>query len=127
MESANTSGNQEPTFVLRIGGEDLDLRDYPPITHGDRKTVKKEPYNLNLRNMKDWDEDQETSFALFLLKRVRAKTTAAEIDLLPAKTVQDLIGYCMRKSAEVQNPFSMPSTFSAAGTDGARASSSAAP
>lgn len=125
-ETATQSGTQEPSFILVIGGENLSLKDYPPITQGDRKLIKKEPYSLDVSKMRDWTEEQDSLFALFLLKRVRKTTTLDEIDALPAKTVSDLCQYCMRKSNEVSNPF-LPrsSTSSAPNTAGASATSPA--
>lgn len=109
--SAKTSAT-EPSFTLDIGGEKLDLRDYPPLTQGDKKSMRKEPYKLNAAKMSEWEEEQESLFALFLLKRVRSTTTLDEVDKLPAKTIQDLAAYCMKKSSEVPNPFRLPSSTS---------------
>lgn len=126
-KSAEQSGsNEEPTFILEIGGEKLALKDYPPITQGDRKTIKKEPYSLNVKNIGgvEWTEEQDSLFALFLLKRVRKTTTLDEVDALPAKTVSDFCAYCLRKSNEVTNPFRpRSSTSSAPSTAGVSATS----
>lgn len=119
MESAKTSAPKEPTFILKVGGEELNLKDYPPITQGDKKKVKLEPYKLNMKEMEKWEEAEESLFALFLLKRVRENTTLVEVDALPAKTIQDLVAHCMRSSARVENPFfSMPSPSSGASSAG---------
>lgn len=102
----------EPDFTITIGGEKLNLKDYPPITQGDKKLLKKEPYNLKVPEMAKWGEEEESLFVLFLLKRVRENTTLGEVDSLPAKTIQDIAGYCLRKSGDVPNPFRSPSSTS---------------
>lgn len=118
MQTDKTSGEQEKRVVLQIGGEKLDLTDYPPITQGDKKRLRQDPYHLNFVEMDKWDEEKESLFVLFLLKRVRPNTTLAEVDDLPAKIVQDVASYCMRKSAQVELPFSRPSTSSLVSTGG---------
>jgi hypothetical protein len=123
IRKAEEKAKAEPSFIIEIGGEKLCLKDYPPITQGDKKAVRKEPYNLDLAKMMEWREDEESLFVLFLLKRVRSHTTLAEVDALPAKLIQDIAGYCTRKSGEIQNPFVSPSsTSSPASTAGGQKS-----
>lgn len=111
------STTQDKVVVL-IGGDQVDLTDFPPLTQGDKKALRKEPYDLNLKKLQEFDEEQESKLVLFLLKKVRAKTTMEEVDALPAALVQDIGSHCIKKSYEIDSPFSTRSTSSPVSTGG---------
>lgn len=121
------TGEQTGRILLKIGLVEVDLTEYPPLKQGEKKVLKAEPYKLDVKEMDKWTDEQESLFALFLLKRVRRETTLDEVDELPAKLVQDLVNHCLLRSAKVDSPFSRPSTSSQVSTDGARAISSDGP
>ena len=114
---------KEPVeFVFQIGDEPLTITKYPPLTLGDKKVMKKEPFNLDFRKLKDFNDEEEAMFVLFALQRVRKKTTMEEVDALPIRLVQDIVLHIMVESQSVNTPFSKRSTSSAASTAGASAS-----
>src|SRR3990167_6164956 len=106
--------------ILRIGMEEVDITDFPPLTIGDKKALKKDGMSfVDLMNM---SPDDEARLVLFFLRKTRPQTTLAEVDALPMKVGQDIITHGVRCSSEVDSPLSPSSTPSAGTTGGAELS-----
>lgn len=110
-------------LVVRIGTDDVDLTDYPPITIGDKKRMTKE-LGFSMKQFSEFDDEQEARFVHFMLQRVRPKTTMEEVDALPAVLVRDIELHILKRSSEIDSPFSKRSTSSQPSTAGTSSQSS---
>lgn len=115
---------QSTKLIVKIGADSVDLTEYPPITMGDKKRMAKE-LGFSLKQFSDLNDEQEAAFLHFMLKRVRPGTTIEEVDALPAVLVRDIELHMLKRSSEIDNPFSKRSTSSPASTAGTSSQSSA--
>lgn len=112
--------------VVRIGADEVDFTDFPPLTMGDQKAMKKD-YGLDLVQMTEFGAEDRYKLTLFLIRKLRPSTTEAEVDALPLKIAGELCGYAMSCSSRVDNPFSKRSTTSPEPTGGTSAPSDGSP
>ncbi len=107
-------------IILKIGGEDVDITELPPVTLGDKRRMKMD--GVKWEELASNDPDAEAYFVLMMLKKIRPATTAVEVDNLPAKSSQDIVKYAITRSGEVDSPLSPNSTPSPGTTGGAEPS-----
>ena len=107
--------------VLTLGGGvEVDLTDLPPMTIGDRKALKGLGVDfLKYARESRLEPEDEAKLVLYLVQKRRAETTLEEVESVPAMVSSSFLQYFMRRSAEVDDPFSMRSTSSPASTAGA--------
>lgn len=111
-------------FIMKVGGQDVDVTDIPALTIGDRKALKAAGVDfLKYARSQQLDPEDEAKMLLHLLKKRRSETTLEEVDEIPAMISSSFLGYFMRRSAEVDDPFSTRSTSSETPTGGASAKS----
>jgi hypothetical protein len=120
---------RQDRFIVKLStGAEVDLTDIPPITLGDKKALKARGIDLTkLARDQTVDPEHEAELVLYLVRKRRAETTMEEIDALPAVTAGRILAYAMRRSAEVDDPFSTRSTSSPQPTAGGETNSSATP
>ena len=105
-------GNAEKSvkqIVVSVGGDAVDFTHYPPITQGDKKRVQRE-LSIDFSKIRDITAEDESRLVCFLVQKLRPQTTVEDIDAMPAKLVQDLLGHMITMSARVDSPFSLPFT-----------------
>ena len=109
--------------VIKIGGEELDITNIPPITLGDKKRLVKES-GVNLSKLVDPKEppnpEGDSMVVLLILQKVRPQTTIAEVDELSLFVAQRVLSYVWQRTlSDIDRPFSTPSTSSPTPTGGA--------
>lgn len=115
-------------YVIRVGPDDVDVTDIPALTIGDRKALKLAGVDfLKYARDRQLDPEDEAKMVLHLIKKRRSETTMEEIDNIPTMVSTSFLQFFMRRSAEVDDPFSTRSTSSAKPTDGASAKSEVSP
>lgn len=116
-------------IVIPVGGVSVDITELPPITLGDKRALKALSLDLSkLGAAGRLEPEEEATLVLFLLRKVAPGLTAEAVDTLPAITAARVVSYAMRRSAEVDDPFSTGSTPSPLSTGGEpQTSSNSAP
>ena len=117
----------ERRYVMRVGAAEVDVTDLPALTLGDRKRLKALGVDFTKYIRDRLDPDEESKLVLFLLRKRRAETTEEEVDELPALISGSFLQHYLRRSTEVDDPFSTRSTSSAPPTGGASATSADSP
>ena len=115
---------QKKRHIMKVGGAEVDVTDIPALTLGDRKALKSLGVDF-LKYARDGrlDPDDEAKLVLYLLQKRRKETTLEEVDEISALVSASFLQHFMRRSAEVDDPFSTRSTSSGTPTDGASAKS----
>ncbi len=106
-------------IILKIGGEELDLTEYPALTIGDKRKLGQQ--GIDFSKIFDITTDNEAKLIAYIVRRARPATTDTEIDDLPIKVGQDILRHAINRSNEVESPLSNSSIPSAGTTDGASA------
>ena len=120
--------DEKKRFIIKIGAAEVDVTDIPALTLGDRKALKALGVDF-LKYARDGrlDPDDESKLVLYLLQKRRQETAMAEVDEMPALVSSSFLQHFMRRSAEVDDPFSTRSTSSELPTAGASAKSEISP
>ena len=114
----------EKRFIINLGAAEIDVTEIPALTIGDRKALKVLGVDfLKYARESRLDPDDESKLVLYLLKKRRAETTMEEVDNIAAMVSSSFLQHFMRRSAEVDDPFSTRSTSSETPTGGASAKS----
>ncbi len=106
--------------ILKIGGEEVDITELPPLTIGDKKALGK--IGINFSKLSEISPDDEAKLIAFIIRKVRPYTTEVEVDAMPIKAGQDVLSHALTRSAEVDSPLSFSSTPLDGTTGGAAAS-----
>lgn len=116
-------------FVIKLGmGVEIDVTDLPALTLGDRKRLKAVGIDfLKYAREGSMDPEDESKMVLYLLQKKRKDTTAEEADEIPAMVSGSFLRYFMRRSAQVDDPFSTRSIFLRTPTGGPSAMSDVIP
>lgn len=111
--------------IMPLPGEIyIDVTDLPALTLGDRKALKAQGVDfLKYARGGSLEPEDEVKVILFLLQKRRKETTEAEVEQIPAMVSSSFLQFYMRKSAEVDDPFSKRSTSSPKPTAGPSAKS----
>ena len=120
--------DEKKRFIIKLGEVEVDVTEIPALTIGDRKALKVLGVDfLKYARESRLDPDDESKLVLYLLKKRRAETTMEEVDNIAAMVSSSFLQHFMRRSAEVDDPFSTRSTSSEMPTGGARAKSEILP
>lgn len=106
--------------ILKIGGDEVDITEFPPVTMGDAKRLRQQ--GIDFTKLNEMVPDDESKLILLLVQKVRPATTLEEVDALPIKVGQDILRHAVNRSAEIDSPLS-PSSTPLAGTTGGAAAS----
>lgn len=117
MENAQAEAQR---LVVKIGGQDVDFTNYPPLTLGDRKKLRE--IGLDLNNYHKFTADDEDKLLLFCVNRIAPKVTEEQLAELPLKVAGEIAAHAMKMTKEVDSPFSTRSITSGTTTGGASAS-----
>lgn len=118
------SDEQAKAFHFKVGGVEVDFTNIPPLTVGDKKRLKTEGVDfMRYARERVIDPDDEAKLVLHLIRKLRKETTSEEVDEIPALVASSFLQYAVRRSAEVDDPFSTRSTSLERPTVGASASS----
>lgn len=123
MKNVQENGER---IVLRIGTEDVDFTDFPALTLGDRKRMSKE-FGLDISKMESFGVEEEIKLTLFLVQKLRPKTTIEEIEAIPMKVAGGLAAHAMICANKVDSPFLKRSTTLQTPTGGPSATSENSP
>ena len=116
--------DEKKRFIINLGEAEIDVTEIPALTIGDRKALKVLGVDfLKYARESRLDPDDESKLVLYLLKKRRAETTMDEVDNIAAMVSSSFLQHFMRRSAEVDDPFSTRSTSSETPTGGASAKS----
>ena len=119
----NKQAEVQQRVLIRIGADEIDVTEMPPLTLGDKKALKREGLEWS-KLLKDGDPELDAKFALHVLRKFRPATTEEEVDALPLLVAQRLFEHVFRRTAgaPVDRPFSTPSTPSPPSMAGVKAS-----
>lgn len=120
--------DEKKRLIMTLGSAEVDVTDLRPLTLGDRKALKVLGVDF-LKYARDGrlDPDDEAKLVLYLLRKRRGETMMEEVDDLPALVSSSFLQHFMRRSADVDDPFSTRSTSSEPPTAGASAKSEPSP
>ena len=120
--------DEKKRFIMKVGGADVDVTEIPALTVGDRKALKAAGVDfIKYARDRQIDPEDEAKMLLHILKKRRSETTIDEVDEIPAMVSSSFLQFFMRRSAEVDDPFSTRSTSLEKPTDGASAKSETSP
>lgn len=113
---------------FKVGSDEIDFSNLAPITLGDKKKLRAEGVDfMKYARERVMEPEDEAKLVLHLIRKLRPATTMEEVEELPVLTASSFLQYAMKKSAEVDDPFSTRSTTSDRPTGGASAKSESAP
>lgn len=115
---------QKKRHIIKVGEAEVDVSGIPALTLGDRIALKAAGVDF-LKYARDsrMDPEDEVKMVVYLLRKFRPETTEDEVKQISAMVSSSFLQFFMRRSAEVDDPFSTRSTSSQKSTDGASAKS----
>lgn len=115
---------EKKRYVVKLGEVEVDLTEVPPLTLGDRKALKGQGVDF-LKYARDRmvEPEDEAKMVLYVLQRMNPKITMEQVDAIPALVTTGILNHYLRRSVEVDDPFSMRLTSSVQPTAGEKTSS----
>lgn len=106
-------------FVITVGGKEVDLTEVPALTLGDKKVLKKDGLDFT-KYIRDRaiEPDDEIKLVTFILRKMNSQVTSADVEAMPAMNATRVVEFFLKRSSDVDDPFSTRSTSSGLSTAG---------